>query len=91
MDKILQDSFAKSVNQFQLQFHHNIRGQGIVMLLLHFGFVLESLKSKEMFLPLIALTTSPKSLKVRIDLFDREKHVKNRVFSKCDLHFRFFF
>lgn len=60
----MEDSFAKSGKQMQIEYHSDIRGQGMVKLILHLLMVLKTLKPNEMMQPLILLATNPISLEV---------------------------
>lgn len=58
------DSFAKSCKQLQIGYHPDIRGQGIIGLLLHFLMAIETVTSDELLHPLVLLATQPNSIEV---------------------------
>ena len=66
LNNVLEDSFAKFGKQMQIEFHHDIRGQGMVILILHFLMVLKTLKPNEIMQPLMLMATNPIGLEVMI-------------------------
>ncbi|XP_062570766.1 E3 ubiquitin-protein ligase RNF213-like isoform X2 [Saccostrea cucullata] len=63
LDDVLGDSFAKSCKHLQIRYHQDLKGQGIVLLIIHFLMVLKTLSSNEILQPFVLLATHPKTMK----------------------------